>query len=212
MVANKGEYKVATTGKERGKKIHTSAIKFEQITKSEFCASCHQVAVNLGIKLEVVWDQYRDSPARAAGITCQDCHMGKVPGVPDGYATGPAAVVNGKPINEGRKHANHTFYGPGYAIAHPGIFPHNPDAENWTAEEWLQFDYRAEWGMEDFEDKVEDGTLTVEFPEAWSERDDREEAREVIDANIAGLEIKRELRREVRQLWQERELLSKGRH
>lgn len=197
VIANKGEYKVATTEKERGKKIHTAAIRFEQITKSEFCASCHQVAVNLGIKLEVVWDQYRDSPARAAGVTCQDCHMGKEPGVPAGYATGPAAVVNGKAINEGRKHANHTFYGPGYAIAHPGIFPHNPDAENWSAEEWLQFDYRADWGKEEFEDKVEEEELKVEFPEAWSERDDREEAREVIEANIAGLEVKRELRKDV---------------
>ena len=27
-----------------------------------------------------------------------------------------------------RKHTNHTFYGPGYSIAHPGIFPHNPKA------------------------------------------------------------------------------------
>ena len=45
--------------------------------------SCHQVAVHPGIKLEVVWEQYRASPAAAEGITCQECHMGKVPGEAD---------------------------------------------------------------------------------------------------------------------------------
>ena len=48
----------------------------------EFCTSCHQVAVYPGIKLEVVWEQYRASPACKKGISCQDCHMGRVPGVP----------------------------------------------------------------------------------------------------------------------------------
>ena len=64
--------------------IHTKPIEFTQISKSEFCVSCHQVAVHPGIKLEVVWEQYRASPAADAGITCQDCHMGKVPGEPAG--------------------------------------------------------------------------------------------------------------------------------
>ena len=123
--------------------------------------------------------------------------MGKVPGVPAGYETAPAAIVNGNAINPNRKHANHTFFGPGYAIAHPGIFPHNPEAERWTPQEWLEFDYRAQWGMEEFEDKVEEEEITAEFPEAWSDRDDREEAREIIDQNIAKLEVKRQLRREV---------------
>ncbi len=35
--------------------------------------------------------------------------MGKVPGKPEGYATAPSAVVGGKEINPGRKHANHRF-------------------------------------------------------------------------------------------------------
>ncbi|MEM7407901.1 MAG: cytochrome C, partial [Pseudomonadota bacterium] len=197
VIENKGKYRVATSDAERGKKIHNAAIKFDTLRSSEFCASCHQVTVNLGIKLEVVWDQYRDSPAKAAGVTCQDCHMGKVPGVPSGYETAPAAIINGEEINPGRKHANHTFFGPGYAIAHPGVFPHNPEAENWTMEDWLKFDYRAEWGREDFEDKIEEEELAVEFPEPWTERDDREEAREIIDANIEQLEVKRDLRRQV---------------
>ena len=198
VVANKGEYRVATGPDERGAKIHTSGIRFEQIDKSEFCVSCHQVAVNLGIKLEVVWDQYRNSPALEEGISCQDCHMGKVPGVAAGYARGPAAEmpVGGTP-NEDRKHANHAFYGPGYPIAHPGIFPHHPDAENWTVEEWLQFDYRAGWGTEEFEEKVEEEEITVEFPEVWEDSGDREEARIIIEENLEKIEEKAELRRQV---------------
>ncbi|MEC9344887.1 MAG: multiheme c-type cytochrome [Pseudomonadota bacterium] len=197
VIKDKSFYRVATSDEERGNQIHTEVVKFEQISKSEFCVSCHQVAVNLGIKLEVVWDQYRDSPANAAGVTCQECHMGKVPGTPSGYAKGPAAVVNGKEINPDRDRHNHAFYGPGYPIAHPGIFPHNPAAENWTIEEWLQFDYRAGWGTEEFEEKVYNGEIKVEFPEVWSSEDDRLDARAIIEENLEGLEYKRELRRQV---------------
>ena len=197
VIANKDEYKVATDPSERGNQIHSAGIKFEQLDKSEFCVSCHQVAVNLGIKLEVVWDQYRNSPAHAEGVTCQDCHMGKVPGVASGYETGPAAVVGGEAVNENRKHANHAFYGPGYPIAHPGIFPHNPLAENWTVEDWLQFDWRAGWGTEEFEEKLEDGEIEVEFPEVWEDSFDREEARLVIEENLEKIEEKAEMRRQV---------------
>lgn len=158
----KDELKIALDETERGTPVHENVIKFSQISKSEFCVSCHQVAVNLGIKLEVVWDQYRDSPAFKKGDTCQDCHMGKVPGVAAGYETGPSAVVNGVEINPGRRHSNHSFYGPGYPIAHPGIFPHNPDAEAWDMEEWLMFDYRSGWGIEDFEDRVADITSALD--------------------------------------------------
>ena len=197
VIKDKSFYRVATSDEERGNQIHTEVVKFEQISKSEFCASCHQVAVNLGIKLEVVWDQYRDSPAHAEGISCQECHMGKVPGRAEGYARGPAAVVNGEEINPDRVRHNHAFYGPGYPIAHPGIFPHNPVAENWTIEEWLQFDWRAGWGTEEFEDKVYEGEIDVDFPEVWSSEDDRFEARWIIEENLEGLEYKKELRQAV---------------
>ena len=94
--------------------------------------------------------------------------MGKNPGVPDGYDKAPVAIVNGKPVGNERDHHDHSFFGPGYSIAHPGIFPHNPEAERWTIDEWLQFDYRAEWGSEDFEIAVIDGEIDIEFPEAWA--------------------------------------------
>ena len=162
VMKRKGELKIATDKTQRGAKVHANVVQFAQISKSEFCVSCHQVAVNLGIKLEVVWDQYRDSPAAKAGVSCQDCHMGKVPGVPSGYEKAPVAVIAGEEINPDRDHHNHAFYGPGYPIAHPGIFPHNPDAENYTIREWLKFDWRAGWGKEDFEEKIEDLTEAID--------------------------------------------------
>ena len=197
VLANKETYSVKTSTDGRGNDIHNGMITNDQITKSEFCVSCHQVAVNLGIKLEIVWDQYRDSPARKAGVTCQDCHMGKVPGKPEGYATAPSAVVGGKEINPGRKHANHRFIGPGYSIAHPGIFPHNTKAQAFSIKDWLQFDWRAGWGTTEFEDKVADGKIKVDFPKRWADPLDREDARQIIEENLAKLDERDKLRKQV---------------
>ena len=197
VLANKDTYSVKTSAKGRGNDIHKGMIANDQITKSEFCVSCHQVAVNLGIKLEIVWDQYRDSPARKAGVSCQDCHMGKVPGQPKGYATSPSAVVGGKEVNPGRKHANHRFVGPGYSIAHPGIFPHNVKGKDISIEDWLQFDWRAGWGTTKFEDKIADGKIKVKFPTRWADALDREEARAIVDENIAKLDERDKLRKQV---------------
>ncbi len=197
VIAKKDTYTVATSEQERGNQIHKGMITNDQITKSEFCVSCHQVAVNLGIKLEIVWDQYRDSPARKDGVSCQDCHMGKVPGKPEGYAKAPSAIVGGKEINPGRKHANHRFIGPGYSIAHPGIFPHNIKAKDISIEDWLQFDWRAGWGTTKFEDRIAAGKLKVSFPRRWSDALDREEAREIIDENLAKLDERDRIRKQV---------------
>ena len=199
VLENKEQYRVKTSPGEAGpgQEIHGSMVPMDQLSKSEFCMSCHQVAVHPGIKLEVVWEQYRASPARKEGVSCQDCHMGKVPGVNAGYATGPAAVVAGQPIRPGRKRTNHTFYGPGYAAAHPGIFPHNPKAERWTVDQWLKFDWRAGWGTDAFEDKLTGDRMRQGFPEEWSEPDDRMDARDVIEENLAKLRKKAELRRQV---------------
>ena len=197
VLANKDTYSVKTGKDGRGVDIHNGMMTNPQITKSEFCVSCHQVAVNLGIKLEIVWDQYRDSPARKAGVTCQNCHMGKVPGKSEGYATAPSAVVGGKEINPGRKHANHRFIGPGYSIAHPGIFPHNTKAQAFSINEWLQFDWRAGWGTSEFEAKVAKGKIKVDFPKRWADSLDREDARQIIEENLAKLDERREFRRQV---------------
>jgi len=193
VVAQKDKYKVKTSPNEKisGQDIHAAGYCFDQLGKSEFCVSCHQVAVPPGIKLEVVWEQYRASPARKKGITCQACHMGRIPGVPSGYESGATAKVGEKVVNSRRKHSNHVFYGPGYSIAHPGVFPHNPKANRWSMRDWLLFDYRAGWGTEEFEDRVEAGQIHVTFPPAWEETDDRYDARDIIAANLAKLEAKR---------------------
>jgi hypothetical protein len=197
VVKDKDYNKVATTTGERGTKMHASGVKLDQLAKSEFCASCHQVAVNIGIKLEVVWEQYRASPAFKKGITCQDCHMGKVPGKPEGFETIPVALVNGKVVTPERTHFDHRMIGPGYSIAHPGLYPHHPDADNWSMEDWLQFNFRARWGSEEFEAKLERGEVQVKFPSAWSDRSDRESAWEIVSQNQKKLAQKKKLRSEM---------------
>jgi hypothetical protein len=182
--------------------MHRRSIQFEQLSDSTFCMSCHQVAVQPGIKLEVVWDQYRASPAYRQGTTCQDCHMGKVPGVAEGYSVGPAAVINNLVVNPERKHSNHMFYGPGYSIAHPGIFPHNKEADRWTVNQWLEFDWRAGWGTSAFEEQVFAANSAVPntfspFPPTWSNVDDRYDAREILDENLKKLFYKKDIRRQI---------------
>jgi len=190
VIAQKSKYKVKTSPHEKGPgtDIHVAGVSFDQLGKSEFCVSCHQVAVHPGIKLEVV---YRASPACKKGISCQDCHMGRIPGVPSGYEVGAAAKVSDKVVNTQRKHANHVFYGPGYSIAHPGIFPHNIDANRWSMRDWLLFEWRAGWGTKQFEELLEAGRIHANFPPVWAEIDDRYDAREIIEDNLKKLDAKK---------------------
>ena len=197
IIKDKETYSVKTSKDGRGTSIHNGMMTNPQLSKSEFCVSCHQVAVNLGIKLEIVWDQYRDSPAKKAGVTCQDCHTGKVPGKPEGYATAPSAIIGGKEINPGRKHTNHRFIGPGYSIAHPGIFPHNKKAKSFTMQDWLQFDWRGGWGTAAFEEKVAARKVKIDFPKRWADSLDREDARQIIDENLKQLDTRDDVRRQL---------------
>jgi hypothetical protein len=197
VTANREAYNVAVAPDQFGLKIHSRGIEMTQIDKSEFCVSCHQVAVHPGIKLETVWDEYRASPALEKGTTCQDCHMSTRPGQASGYARGPAAVVNGRSVNSDRKRTNHAFVGPGYPITHPGIFPHHPEADRFPLDVWLGFDYRAGWGTDAFEARVADGSVDAAFPAAWASADDRVEARLIVEDNLEKLEEKRALRREL---------------
>ncbi len=198
-IAQKEKHKFKTSPDETGpgQPIHTEGIYFEQLGAAEFCQSCHQVAVHPGIKLEVVWEQYRQSPAHAKGISCQECHMGKVPGVAAGYDYGPVAEFNGVKFGEGKKHSNHVFYGPGYSIAHPGIFPMHLKSDRWSIDQWLAFDWRAGWGTDEFEQRVDRGEIVVPFPKIWAEADDRCDAREIIDENLKKLAQKTRLRTQV---------------
>ena len=135
-------------------RIHQTAIQSDVLKQSEFCATCHQVQVHPGIKLETVWEEYRSSPAAKEGITCQKCHMSTNPGQDVGYAIGWAAKVNGQTVREDRPLTDHTFVGPGYPISHPGLFPFRMEESPFTPQQWLKFDYRAKWGSDDFERNV----------------------------------------------------------
>lgn len=186
--AEKYKLKLHASQTGTGQKIHNGSYFFEPLTKTDICVSCHQVAVHPGIWLEVVHGQYRAGPAAKRGVSCQDCHMGAAPGKDLGYEECHVAELGGKPYGNPRRHSNHTFWGPGYSIAHPGIFPHNPKARKYSPRQWLTFDDRAGWGTEAFEKSVPPGFF---FPEPWTERDDRIEARRIIDENINKVHYKR---------------------
>lgn len=123
--------------------------------------------------------------------------MGIEPGLAEGYSFGPAAVVNDKVVNPERKHSNHMFYGPGYSIAHPGLFPHTKEADRWKFNEWLLFDWRAGWGTDEFEDALAEGRIQAYFPPVWGNVDDRYDAREIVTDNLKKLQYKKDVRRQL---------------
>ena len=193
-VLSDDKYRVVTEEDELGRKIHTEAKKFEPISTPTFCGSCHDVTLFNGFRLEEAFSEYRLSPAADRGVTCQDCHMGKIQGVPSDFDYGPAAVVGGVPTKP-RKLSSHLFSGPDYSVIHPGIFPHNADAQQLaTLEQWLEFDHEAGWGTDEFEDNVADD---YEFPESWASIDDRYDAREILDIQFERLDFARKKRLEV---------------
>ncbi|QTD51412.1 multiheme c-type cytochrome [Sulfidibacter corallicola] len=179
-VIDSGEFGVNPDRNRAGRSIHGRADKFFQLTTSGLCGTCHDVNLVNGFRLEEAFSEFKHSPAAKKGISCQDCHMGIEPGIPSGYAQGPAAIVGEKPTQT-RKITNHMFIGPDHSVVHPGIFPHNPKAaELATIREWLLFDYESGWGTDEFERKQASG---YEFPEKWASADDRYDARDIITAN-----------------------------
>ncbi len=200
VLDNPGDYPVTTDPEGTGTKIHKEAKYFAAISTPTFCGTCHDVTLLNGFRLEEAFSEYRMSPAAANGVTCQDCHMGKVQGkmIAKGeanYVRGAAANVAGKETLP-RKLTNHFFAGPDYSVIHPGIFPHNVKAQQLKPklQDWLDFDYKAGWGTEKFEDTEPDDE---KFPEAWQSPDDRIDAREVINEQFVQLEWARGQRLEV---------------
>ncbi len=47
----------------------------ELFEQPELCGSCHDVVELSGLNLERPYEEWLESPAREAGIVCQDCHM-----------------------------------------------------------------------------------------------------------------------------------------
>jgi len=178
VLSDPAKYKVVTSPGQNGRAIHTVAIKFDPITTSVFCGTCHDVNLLNGFRLEEAFSQFKNSPANKAGTSCQDCHMGVTPGIKSGYAVGPAAMVGGVPTPD-RKRTNHMFAGPDYSIIHPGMFPHNVKAQKLaTLREWLTFDDSAGWGTDAFENKV---SKDYAFPPRWKSVDDRYDARAILN-------------------------------
>jgi hypothetical protein len=105
-----------------GTRVHKTIVTSTTITKPGFCGMCHDVTLGTTFRLEEAFSDFKSSPAAARGATCQDCHMGSVPGEDKGFDTGPAAIVNGRPTPP-RRITNHMMPGPDYSIVHPGLYP-----------------------------------------------------------------------------------------
>ena len=188
------KFRVVTDPEEPGRKIHSEAKVFKPIKSSTFCGSCHDVTLFNGFRLEEAFSEYRLSPAAAKGISCHDCHMGKIQGKVSGYDEGPAAVVGDQPTKP-RKLTSHLFSGPDYPVIHPGIFPHNQDAAAFkTMCEWLQYRHKEGWGTDAFENAVADD---YKFPKAWASVDDRYDGRVILDKQFELLEFAKRKRLEV---------------
>ena len=179
----------------KGRRVHGGVQPFFQLTTPGFCGSCHDVFAPNGFRLEDAFSEYKGSPAALGKHqSCQDCHMGIVPGVAKGYACGPAAIVGNTPTPS-RKRANHMIVGPDYSIVHPGIFPHNPAAVREehdafrppidrglvTIRQWLLFDHEVGWGQEWFEKEIPDN---YPFPSPWDDQTLRYRARDLLDAQL----------------------------
>ncbi|MCY4122010.1 MAG: multiheme c-type cytochrome, partial [Acidobacteria bacterium] len=189
-----GDLNLQTEPERPGRAVHAEARSFLRLPQPGMCGSCHDVSFVNGFRLEEAFSEYKLSPAAGRGVTCQDCHMGTEPGVPAGYATGPAARVGGR-ATRARKRTNHMFAGPDHSIVHPGIFPHNPEAQEFaTLREWLAFDHEAGWGTDAFEAAAADDHA---FPPRWAEPDDRYDARDIIQDNLDLLAEMDEQRRAV---------------
>jgi Cytochrome c554 and c-prime len=188
------QYRVSTSKDNPGRAIHTDVVQFFELTKPGFCGTCHDVTLLNGFRLEEAFAEFQQTPAAKRGVSCQDCHMGKVQGVAAGYDFGPAAMVGGEPTRD-RKLTDHSFSGPDYSIIHPGLFPHNVDAAKLkTLDEWLQFDYKAGWGTDAFENSV---PKDYKFPDAWKSVDDRYDARDILKTQFERLAKAKERRLQV---------------
>ncbi|MFQ5349269.1 MAG: multiheme c-type cytochrome [Thermoanaerobaculia bacterium] len=195
-VIESSDYRVNPERGKAGRAIHGRAEQFFTLTQSGFCGTCHDVNLINGFRLEEAFSEFKTSPAAKEKISCQDCHMGKEPGVAAGYNEGPAAVVGGNPTRK-RKITDHMFIGPDYSVVHPAIFPHNTEAsELATIRQWLTFDYEAGWGTDEFEADLPEGYT---FPEHWQAPDDRYDARDILTDNQELLALANRQRKKILQ-------------
>ncbi len=58
---------------------HASAYN-EKLTRSEFCAGCHEFSIN-NVRVYETYTEWKEGPYAAEGKQCQDCHMEAGPGI-----------------------------------------------------------------------------------------------------------------------------------
>jgi hypothetical protein len=173
--------RVLASHKDTPLKTHREARLLEQVSQPGFCGRCHDVRLVNGVRFEDLFSEYKQTPAAKKGVTCQGCHMGPTPGIFSEYPNASAAFVRGQPTKPAHR-TNHMFAGPDSSVVHPGIFPINPEAQEFAKpEEWLSFDVEAGWGTEQFEKNV---PKNAKFPGVWSDPEERIAAREIIDQQL----------------------------
>jgi len=173
--------RVLASHKDTPLKTHREARLLEQVSQPGFCGRCHDVRLVNGVRFEDLFSEYKQTPAAKKGVTCQGCHMGPTPGIFSEYPNASAAIVRGQPTKPAHR-TNHMFAGPDSSVVHPGIFPINPEAQEFAKpEEWLSFDVEAGWGTEQFEKNV---PKNAKFPGVWADPEERMAAREIIDQQL----------------------------
>ena len=162
-------------------KTHREARLLEQVSQPGFCGRCHDVRLVNGIRFEDLFSEFKQTPSAKRGETCQSCHMGPTPGIASNYPDASAAIVRGESTRPARR-TNHMFPGPDSSVVHPGIFPINPEAQEFAKpEEWVSFDVEAGWGTEKFENNIPKET---KFPGIWADPEERKAARAIIDQQL----------------------------
>lgn len=110
------------------------------IKSSAFCGSCHDVTNPQGVRLEEAYSEWQNSPAAKDHITCQQCHMGPVQGLPIADCDRPLGRAAEPPgvdpsLIPLRPLSDHTFAGPDYSLLPDTEFPEKLD--------WMyEVDYR----------------------------------------------------------------------
>lgn len=102
----------------------------------ELCGSCHDVYNFPGLRIEEAYTEYAASPAEQQGITCQNCHMGTIPGQPSAKTKGAIAVVDGQSYPE-RDISSHRFIGPDYSLIDGFPYPDDLEASAAAQQEML---------------------------------------------------------------------------
>ncbi len=83
------------------------SVRSEFTRSSDLCGTCHEVA-GPGAFTETPYTEWQRSPARAADVTCADCHMSTSPGTTDTARVMAPAASDG-PM---RPRSDHAFVGP----------------------------------------------------------------------------------------------------